>query len=384
MSKATDYQNDPFIEIVTGVCPHDCPDTCGWQVAVDRASGRAVDIWGHPDHPVTLGRLCGKVDRYLERVYHPDRLTTPLKRVGPKGSGQFEPVSWDEALPEIARRLSAVIDEHGPEAVLPYSYAGTMGLLQGEGMAQRFFNRMGASRLARTICSEAGFEGYLYSIGAAEGTETEAFAQAKLILIWGSNTLTSNLHLWPFVQEARRSGARVVVIDPARTRTAQAADEWIAIRPGTDGALALAMMHVIIGEGLYDADYVQQHTVGFEQLRERVVEWTPQRASEITGIPAERIIELARAYATTRPAAIRVNYGMQRHRGGGMAMRTIACLPALVGAWRDHGGGIQLSTSGAFRHLDLSGLQRADLLAGRSPRTINMNRLGDALSLDPG
>jgi anaerobic selenocysteine-containing dehydrogenase len=382
MSKQTDYQSDPSIEIVTGVCPHDCPDTCGWQVAVDRTSGNAVDIWGHPEHPVTQGRLCGKVDRYLDRVYHPDRLTTPLKRVGPKGSGLFKPVTWDEALSSIALRLSNIVSEHGSEAVLPYSYAGTMGLLQGEGMAQRFFNQMGASRLARTICSEAGFEGYIYSIGVAEGTETEAFAQAKLILIWGSNTLTSNLHLWPFIQQARRNGAHVIVIDPARTRTAKAADQWIAIRPGTDGALALAMMHVIIAEDLHDADYVRQYTIGFDKLRERVSEWTPQRAAEITGVPVEDIRGLARAYATTRPAAIRVNYGMQRHRGGGMAMRTIACLPALVGAWRDHGSGIQLSTSGAFRNLDLNGLQRPDLLDGREPRTINMNRLGDALSLD--
>jgi len=382
MSKRTDFQSDPSIEIVTGVCPHDCPDTCSWQVAVNRTSDNAIDIWGHPEHPVTKGRLCGKVDRYLDRVYHPDRLTTPLKRVGPKGSGLFKPVPWEEALSAIAQQLSSIIDEHGAEAVLPYSYAGTMGLLQGEGMAQRFFNQMGASRLARTICSEAGFEGYIYSIGVAEGTETEAFAQAKLILIWGSNTLTSNLHLWPFIQQARRAGARVVVIDPACTRTAQAADQWIAIRPGTDGALALAMMHVIIAEDLHDADYIRQYTVGFNQLCERVAEWTPQRAAEITGVAVEEIRELARAYATTRPAAIRINYGMQRHLGGGMATRTVACLPALVGAWRDHGGGIQLSTSGAFRNLDLSDLQRPDLLDGREPRIINMNRLGDALSLD--
>ncbi len=367
MSKRTGYQSDPSIQIITGVCPHDCPDTCGWQVAVDRTSGQAIDIWGIAEHPVTQGRLCGKVDRYLDRVYHADRLKTPLKRVGPKGSGQFEPVSWDDALSEISRRLADVIDSDGPEAVLPYSYAGTMGLLQGEGLAQRFFNRMGASRLARTICSEAGFEGYLYSIGVAEGTETEAYAQARLIIIWGSNTLTSNLHLWPFIQHARAAGARVVVIDPARTRTAQAADQWIAIRPGADGALALAMMHVIIDENLYDADYVREHTVGFDPLSQRVAEWTPQRSAKITGVPVEVICELARAYATTRPVAIRVNYGMQRHRGGGMAMRTIACLPALVGAWRDHGGGIQLSTSGAFRNLDLSGLHRPDLLNGRAP-----------------
>jgi anaerobic selenocysteine-containing dehydrogenase len=383
MSKIALYENDPAVEIVTGVCPHDCPDTCSWQVAVDRASGRAVDIWGHGGHPVTQGKLCGKVDRYLERTYHTGRLTNPLRRVGPKGSGQFVPVSWAEAIADIAARLEEVIATYGPEAVLPYSYAGTMGLLQGEGMASRFFHKMGASLLERTICSEAGFEGYIYTIGAAEGMETEAYAHAGLILIWGSNTLTSNLHLWPFVQAARKQGARVIVIDPANTRTARAADEWIAIRPGTDGALALALMHVIVGEGLYDAEYVQKYTVGFDGLAARVAEWTPERAETITGVPAARIRLLAREYATTQPAAIRVNYGLQRHYGGGMAMRTIACLPALVGAWRRYGGGIQLSASGYFRHLDRTELYRPDLLGERTPRKLNMNRLGDALSCDP-
>ena len=356
MSQLLRYSGDSDFAIVTGVCPHDCPDTCSWQVAVERTSGRAVEIWGHPEHPVTQGRLCGKVDRYLERTYHAGRLTTPLKRVGPKGSGEFVPVTWDAALRDIARRVQAIIAAHGAEAVLPYSYAGTMGLLQGEGMASRFFNRMGASQLARTICSEAGFEGYLYTMGAAEGMEPEAFAHARLILIWGSNTLTSNLHLWPFIQDARRQGARVIVIDPANTRTARAADEWLPIHPGTDAALALAMMHVIVAEQLHDADYVDRYTLGYEQLAARVAEWPPERAASITGIPADRIRALAVDYATARPAAIRVNYGLQRHYGGGMAMRTITCLPALVGAWRDYGGGIQLSASGHFRHLDRTGI----------------------------
>lgn len=382
MSKHSQYQTDPNIRIVTGACPHDCPDTCSWQVAVNTSSGEAVDIWGHPDHPITQGRLCGKVDRYLDRTYHADRLLRPLKRVGTKGSGEFVPVSWDEAIADVADNLQRVIDTYGAEAVLQYSYAGTMGLLQSEGMAQRFFNRMGASRLARTICSEAGFEGYTYTIGAGIGMDIESYAKAKLILIWGSNTLTSNMHLWPFVQEARKNGARAIVIDPARTRTARAADEWIAIRPGTDGALALAMMHVIVTEDLYDAEYVERYTVGFKRLAERLQEWTPDRAATYTGIPAERIRALARDYATTRPAAIRINYGMQRHAGGGMAVRNVACLPALVGAWREEGGGIQLSTSGAFP-FDYSGLHRPDLLGDREPRTINMIRLGDALSLDP-
>ena len=386
MTKLALYKDKPSVRIVTGACPHDCPDTCSWQMAVDRTSGQALDIWGHPDHPVTQGTLCGKVDRYLERVYHADRLTHPLRRVGPKGSGRFEQVSWGEAFEAIAARLRGIIDEWGAEAVLPYSYAGTMGFLQQEGISARFFQQMGASRLARTICAEAGYEGYLYTIGSTIGIEMEDFAHARLILIWGSNTLSSNLHLWPFIQDARKQGARVLVIDPARTRTARAADEWLPIRPGTDGALALGMMHVIINEGLHDSEYVSAHTVGFDQLAARVQEWTPQRAARITGIPAERISALARDYATTRPAAIRINYGMQRHFGGGMAVRNITCLPALVGAWREQGGGIQLSTSGQLRHLDTDGLKRPDLHGpegrGGIPRTINMNRLGDALSPD--
>ena len=230
MTKLALYEENPAVRIVTGACPHDCPDTCSWQIAVDRKSERALDIWGHADHPVTQGTLCGKVDRYLERVYHADRLTHPLRRVGPKGSGRFERISWREALAEIAARLQGVINKWGPEAVLPYAYGGTMGLLQQHCMSDRFFQQMGASRLAYTICSEAGFEGYLYTIGATVGIEPEDYAHARLILIWGSNTLTSNLHLWPFIQQARKQGARVVVIDPARTRTAKAADEWLPIR----------------------------------------------------------------------------------------------------------------------------------------------------------
>ena len=383
MHKSEQYRHDPQLDIITGACPHDCPDTCSWLVAVDRKTGRAVDIWGHPRQPVTQGRLCAKVDRYLERTYHAQRLLRPLKRAGPKGSGRFVEVEWAEAIQDIAARLAALIAQHGPETVLPYSYCGTMGLLQGEGMASRFFNRMGASRLAHTICSQAGFEGYVYTIGATEGMEPAAFAQARFILIWGSNTLTSNMHLWPFIQQARRQGGRVIVIDPARTRTARAADEWLPIHPGTDGALALAMMHVIIAEERHDTEYVEQHTLGFEQLAARVQEWTPARAGAVTGIDPARIVELARAYATIRPAAIRINYGLQRHLGGGMAVRTIACLPALVGAWREHGGGIQLSTSGSFRHLERRSLERPELRRGREARCFNMNRLGDALSLEP-
>ena len=255
---------------------------------MDRHSGRAVDIWGNPDHPMTQGTLCTKVDRYLERTYHPDRLTTPLKRIGPKGSGQFVPVSWDVALDGHRRAApSRSSPSMAPKLCCPIPMPGRWGCSNEKAWRRASFNRMGASRLARTICSEPGCEGYSYTIGAGEGMEPEAYAQAKLILIWGSNTLTSNVHLWNFIQQARKDGGRVIVIDPAATRTARAADEWIPIRPGTDGALALAMMHVIIDEGLHDADYVERYTVGFDQLAERVAEWTPERAAAITGIPAD-------------------------------------------------------------------------------------------------
>ena len=368
--------------MITGVCPHDCPDSCAWEVAVDRTTERAVDIWGHAEHPFTQGKLCGKVDNYLERSYHRDRLSTPLRRVGAKGQGRFEPISWDAALAEIAGRTQAVVDRHGPEAVLQYSYAGTMGLLQGEGMAQRFFNRLGASRLARTICASAGKQGLIYTLGRSIGADPLDFAYAKLIWLWGSNTLTSNMHLWPVITRARKAGAKVIVIDPVRTRTARAADEWVPIRPGTDAALALGIMHTLIGEDLVDHDFIERGTVGFAELRERVREWPPARVEAITGIPAARIEALAHEYAAAKPAAIRINYGLQRHRGGGMAVRNIACLPALVGSWRERGGGLQLSSSGSFV-LDQTGLERPDLLGDREPRTFNMNRLGQALSLDP-
>ena len=376
------YRSDPRFRVVTGACPHDCPDTCAWEVAVDVEQGRAVDIWGHAEHPFTAGKLCGKVDNYLERSYHRDRLTTPLRRVGRKGEGRFEAIAWDAALAEIAERTAALVDRHGGETVLQYSYGGTMGLLQSEGMAQRFFHRLGATRLARTICASAGKQGLLYTLGRAIALDPLDFEYARLILLWGSNTLTSNMHLWPIIAKARKAGAKLIVIDPLRTRTAKAADEWLPIRPGTDGALALGLMHVLIGEDRIDHDYVERATIGFEALAERVREWSPARVEAITGIAAGRITALAHEYASARPAAIRINYGLQRHRGGGMAVRNIACLPALTGAWRERGGGLQLSSSGSFM-LDMQGLERPDLLGDRSPRTFNMNRLGEALSLDP-
>jgi anaerobic selenocysteine-containing dehydrogenase len=367
-------------EIRRSVCALDCPDTCSLLVTID--NGHATKLRGDPAHPVTRGFLCGKVAQYLEREYSPQRLLYPQRRVGRKGEGRFERISWDEALDTIAGRLRAIAHEFGPEAILPYSYAGTMGLLHGSGMDRRFFHRLGASRLARTICSEAGKVGLLQALGVRYGTEPEQFRHSKLILAWGANILGTNVHLWPFIMEARRSGAKFYTIDPRRNRTGAAADRHYFIQPGSDTALALAMMHVIIGERLHDADYVDLHTNGFDDLRKRVRAWTPQRAAELTGIAAEEIAALAREYATTRPAAIRLNLGMQRSERGAMAARTIGLLPALVGSWKDVGGGLQLSISQTFQ-LNRDGLERADLqekALGREARIVNMVQLGSALT----
>lgn len=365
----------PIETIVRGACPHDCPDTCATVVTVQ--DGRATRIHGDPDHPFTRGFLCAKVNRYLERTYHEDRLTVPLRRVGKKGDGRFEPVSWDEAIADIAERLRAIADSpHGPQAILPYSYAGTMGLLQGQSVDRRFFHALGASRLDRTICSMAGKVGMQMTIGASIGADGEGVPESDLVLLWGTNTLTSNPHLWPLILQAKERGAHIVAIDPIRTRTAAQCDEWLGIRPGTDAALALAIMHVVFAEGLQDDDYLARHTLGAEQLQARVAEWTPERAADITGIDAATIRALALRYGRARSAFVRINYGLQRHAGGGMAVRTIACLPAVTGHWRHAGGGVQLSTSANFR-FNSAALERPDL--GANVRTINMIRLGEAL-----
>ncbi len=343
-----------------------------------------MKLRGDAAHPVTRGFLCGKVAQYLEREYSPGRLLYPQRRVGAKGEGRFERISWDAALYTIAVRLQGIAREFGPEAILPYSYAGTMGLLNGAGMDRRFFHRLGASRLDRTICSEAGVVGHTEALGRRYNTEPEQFRHARLILAWGANILGTNVHLWPFIMEARRNGARLYTIDPHRNRTGAASDRHYFINPGSDTALALAMMHVIAGEGLYDREYVERYTGGFDGLRERVREWTPQRAAGLTGIAAEEIAALAREYATTRPAVIRLNYGVQRSERGAMAARTIALLPALIGSWREVGGGFQLSTSHAFNlALNRAGLERADLqwrALGREARLVNMTELGAALT----
>ncbi len=362
--------------VVRGACPHDCPDTCATLVTVK--DGRATRIQGDPAHPFTQGFLCAKVNRYLERTYHRDRLTQPLRRVGRKGEGRFEPVSWDEALDDIAQRLGAIArSPHGPQAILPYSYAGTMGLLQGSSMDRRFFHALGASRLDRTICATAGKVGMMMTVGASIGADGEAIHSCDLILLWGTNTLTSNPHLWPHITRAREQGAHVIAIDPLRTRTAEQCDEWLAIRPGTDAALALAIMHVLFHDGLQDDDYLARYTLGSHELRQRAREWSPERAAPITGLEASTIWALGRRYGRARSAFVRINYGLQRHAGGGMAVRTIACLPAITGHWRHPGGGVQLSTSGTFR-FNSAELERPDL--NPDVRTINMIRLGEALT----
>jgi len=364
--------------IVRGACPHDCPDTCATLVTVE--DGRATRIQGDKDHPFTQGFLCTKVNRYLERTYHPDRVLTPLKRVGPKGPGaEFVEASWDEALDAIATRLNAIRRSgHGPQSILPYSYAGTMGLLQGESIDRRFFHLIGASKLDRTICATAGMMGMRMTVGASIGADAELVPESDLVILWGTNTLTSNPHLWPKVLEARAKGVQVICIDPIRTRTAEQCDEWLGIRPGTDAALALGLMHVIFAEGLQDDDYLTQYTLGAEQLRERAKRYPPEKVASLTGIPAERIVTLARQYAQAKAAFVRINYGLQRHGGGAMAVRTIACLPAVVGHWRRPGGGVQLSSSANFA-FNRAALHREDL-APAGTRTINMSLLGDALT----
>ncbi|MGB8338617.1 MAG: molybdopterin oxidoreductase family protein [Burkholderiales bacterium] len=361
-------------KVVRAACPHDCPDTCAMLVTVE--NGVAIEVKGAPDHPTTQGTLCTKVARYLDRTYSDQRLQYPMKRIGNKGEGKFARISWDEALDTITKNFK-IIAQDNPQSIVPYSYAGTMGLVQGESMDRRFFHKLGASLLDRTICATAGGEGYMATIGAKIGTDVEQFDNAKLIIIWGSNPIVSNLHLWSRVQEAKRRGAKLIAIDPYRSLTAEKCHEHLAIIPGSDAALALGMMHVLITDNLQDIDYINKFTIGYKQLVVRVKQYSPTVVAKLTGISAEKIIRLARDYASIKPAVIRLNYGMQRHAGGGMAVRAIACLPALIGAWRDAAGGILLSTSGTYG-VNTQALQRPDLI-WNNPRTINMSAIGDAL-----
>jgi anaerobic selenocysteine-containing dehydrogenase len=373
-------------QVVHAACPHDCPDACGVLITVE--DGRATKIQGDPGHPVTRGFLCAKVAKYLDRVYSPARVLYPMRRKKnvPKGGGlrdfaDFDRISWDEALSEVTSKLRSIADEFGPEAILPYSYGGTLGTLNGGSMDRRFFHRLGASQLDRTICSSAGGDAMVTVLGKKLGTEPEQFRHSKYIIAWGANIHGNNVHLWPFIEEARRNGAKLVVIDPYQTRTAKCADWYLPINPGTDVALALGMMHVIINENLYDADYVSQYTIGLDQLRAKVQEYPPEIVSQWTGISADDIRKLARDYATIRPAVIRVNYGLQRCDNGGVAVRAITMLPCITGSWKEVGGGLQLSTSGAFPfRSDL--LERKDLMQtalGRPARIINMTQLAMSL-----
>jgi anaerobic selenocysteine-containing dehydrogenase len=377
--------NGPVKSVIHAACPHDCPDACAVLITVE--DGRATKIQGDPNHPVTRGFLCAKVAKYLDRVYSPQRVLYPMKRMAPKGSGthaidDFVRISWDEALDTVADRLKQIAAESGPEAILPYSYGGTLGALNAASMDRRFFHRLGASQLNRTICSAAGGDALISVIGKKMGTEPEQFRESRLIIAWGANIHGNNVHLWPFIEEARRKGGKLVVIDPYRTRTAKCANWYLPINPGTDVALALGMMHIVIGEGLYDRDYVAQHTIGFDALRERVKEYTPERVAQWTGISADDIRRLAHEYATVRPAVIRVNYGLQRCENGGMAVRAIAMLPCITGSWKEVGGGLQLSTGGAFG-LNKPALEMPELMTtalGRPARVVNMSQLGAALN----
>ena len=365
--------------LIRGACPHDCPDTCALLTTVE--NGVAIKVQGNPDHPQTDGVLCTKVSRYTERTYHPERILTPLKRVGKKGEGRFEAVSWDAALNDIAARLKTIAARN-PLAIVPYSYAGTMGLVQGEGMAARFFNRLGGSSLHRSICAEAGGKAMEYTLGAKVGMKVEHYAQAKLIIIWGSNSIGSNLHFWRYAQIAKRNGAKLICIDPRKTETADKCHEHIALLPGTDAALALAVMHELIVNDWLDHDYIQQYTLGWDALKARALQWSPERAAEVCGISVAQIKSLAFDYGQSvvnnTPAAIRLNYGVQRVKGGGNAVRAVACLPALIGAWRHAGGGMLLSSSGSYG-IQKAVLERPDLAKGKPTRTINMATIGDDL-----
>jgi len=369
-------------ETVRGACPHDCPDTCALDVTV--SDGRVIKVAGAADHAPTAGVLCTKVAFYPERIHHPDRLLHPLRRVGAKGPGaSFERITWEVALATIAERFRRIAAESGAEAIVPYSYAGNSGLLGYGSMDRRFFHRLGAAQLDRTICASAGAMGYRATIGASVGFDAESVVDARLIILWGTNSVVSNLHFWRLAQEARRRGARLIAIDPCRTATAEKCDQHVALLPGTDSALALGLMHVLIRDELLDADYIARYTLGFDALRERALQFAPARVAAICGISEGEIEKLAHDYASTSPAAIRTNYGINRTAGGGMALRAISCLPALTGAWRHPAGGVLLSTSGNYP-VDTAALERPDLMPNPAPRTINMSTIGrDLLHAQP-
>lgn len=370
------------LAVVRGACPHDCPDTCAWDVTVQ--DGRAVSLRGVKQHPLTRGGLCAKVNHYLERVYSDERVLHPLRRVGSKGERRFERIGWDEAIGTVASRLRDVIAAHGSEAVLPYSYMGTQGIVQGASFDRRLFSAIGATRLLRAVCGSANANGLTATQGGTKGIAPEDLRHSRFIVLWGTNTVVTNLHLWPFISEARERGAVVVVVDPVRTRTARAADWHVRPRPGTDTALALGLMHVIVDEELHDADYVDRYTHGFSELRERLREYPPDRVESLTGVAADEVVSLARAYAAGAPQAIRTLVGLGHHEQGAATLRTIACLPGIVGAWRHRGGGLVATTAwAAWGPLNLDPVARPDL-EDKSLRQVNMVQLGSALTtLEP-
>jgi len=369
---------------VRGACPHDCPDTCGTIVEVvvsEDGQRRAVGFRGDPNHPITDGWLCGKVRPYLEHVYHPDRLTTPLRRAGPKGSGQFAPISWDEAIAEIGARWRAIIATYGAEAILPYSYSGTLGLAQMTVCNGRFWNRLGASQLERAICGDAAQYAVERTLGARWAVPYADTAHTRLAVIWGHNPASTAPHFMPYLKDIQRRGGTVVVIDPKRTRTARTADWHVAPRPGTDGALALGLAHVIVSEGLHDQAWLAAHTVGWPELRARLAEFPPARVAELCGLPVEDIVRLARLYATETPSLIKIADGLQRNPMGGQTTRAICALPALTGQYGRRGGGLAYSTSG-YVQWDSEAVNKWDALQQRGiapGRVVNMNRLGAAL-----
>lgn len=365
--------------VIRGSCHHDCPDTCVWDVTV--RDGRAVKLRGNAEHPTTQGVLCPKVNRFLERVYHPDRLATPLRRVGPKGEGRFEPVSWDAALETIASRFSALIDTVGPQSILQFSFDGTQGVIQKGIMADRFFNAIGASDIHRHLCGATAWLGASDVSGQPFGIDPEDLVSAQSIILWGTNTYLTNRHLWPVIEEARALGAQVIVIDPVRTSTADRADEFLQIQPGSDVALVLAMVHVLDRDGFIDTDWIEGNTSGWAELRASARSMAPDRAAEITGLAAERIEWLAHTYAERRPAAIRMLVGPEHRQHGRDIMRAVAMLPAVTGAWRDSGGGLARSTQVYFE-------TALNYPTPPDPprRTFNMARLGEILNdrgLDP-
>lgn len=365
---------------VVGACPHDCPDTCSILTTVE--DGKAIAVRGNPDHPFTRGRLCVKVNNYEERVYSDKRVLYPLKRVGPKGSKQFQRISWDEAIETIATRWKSIIATDGAQAILPYSYLGTQGIINGLNVGDPLFNKLGATVSERTFCDSGSCTAYMMTIGPTPGVDPESFVHSKYILLWACNTLGTNSHHWPFIEQARKAGAKLVVIDPVRTRTARLADWHIPIRPGTDAALALAMIHVIIKENLIDRDYIDKHTVGYDELAERASTYTPEFAAQETGIPVEDIVKLAREYATTPPAVVRIGVAVERHAGGGQTVRAIACLPGLIGAWKHVGGGLLQLPIWAFP-VKWEVLMRPDLQPEKM-RVLNSWRLGQALTGELG